>query len=121
MSDLDSLVDFARMEWAPCEVTYFATEKQPNEDVVVGLVRFVKGGIRPGGFLCALLENDLVSAVQCADAHNRTCISAWVTYMVQALPSECYGSSRKVNRWIKAHAAKSAVEAGTSGSEKPKK
>ena len=54
----------------------------------------------PGDFLEAVLSNKLKEAVLFADKTNRGAIVEIVSFCMNALPSECWGSDEKVNAWI---------------------
>lgn len=65
-----------------------------------GLWNYVKHGIPPGFFLCAVLENDLVKATGMADAQNIACLPAYASFLVSKAPGACWGSPEKVDRWV---------------------
>ena len=52
-----------------------------------------------GGFVTAVLENDLVRAFTKADSLNRTMMLEIVTWMVSNMPSASYGSVKNVKEW----------------------
>lgn len=66
------------------------------------LERYIDKGIPPGGFLTAVLSNDLRNAVGRADAENRERIGDYVIYLYNDAPSVCWGSPEKVEAWIAA-------------------
>jgi hypothetical protein len=68
-----------------------------------GLLRYLRRGILPGGFLTAVLQGDLYKAAITADAGNFEAIGTIARALVWALPADAYGSPAKVARW--AHAA----------------
>ena len=53
-----------------------------------------------GGFLTAVLENDLHGALTRADTHNAICLTAWGHILYHYLPSQCWGSPAKVAEWL---------------------
>lgn len=53
----------------------------------------------PGGFLEAVLTNDLFGAVGHADSYNIETIPAICSYVYNELPSICWGSQAKVLAW----------------------
>lgn len=65
-----------------------------------GLWNYVKHGIPPGSFLCAVLENNLVHAAEKADVQNIACLPAYASFLVSKAPGACWGSPEKVSRWI---------------------
>ena len=65
-----------------------------------GIDAFVKDGVPVGGFLEAVLSNDLIEAFGRADENNREAMFDIVYYLYNEVPTECYGSLEKVNNWI---------------------
>lgn len=61
---------------------------------------YVNEGLRPGNFLYAVLCNDLREAVAYADPYNYRNIGDIVNYIYHHLPSECWGSPKKVQAWL---------------------
>ena len=61
--------------------------------------RYVEEGIKPGGFLTAVLCNDLMEAYACADDINTASIRTWVLWLYNDAPSLCYGSIDVVDAW----------------------
>lgn len=64
-----------------------------------GIINWVVYGIRPGGFLNAIIENDLMDAVGKADPTNYTNIRALVGFFYNETPHVCHGSVEKAKRW----------------------
>lgn len=56
--------------------------------------------IRPGGFLMAVLQNNLVQAVNLSDQDNASALRSYATFVYNELPSECWGSSEQCESWI---------------------
>lgn len=65
------------------------------------LERYVQNKIPTGGFLKAVLENDLVQAFGRADDINKYRIGEIIEYIYNELPSLCWGSPEKVQNWLK--------------------
>lgn len=65
-----------------------------------GLARYLRLGIRPGDFLCAVLANDLAEAVHRADPQNRAALSAYIEALDRAAPRDAWGSPDKVDGWV---------------------
>jgi hypothetical protein len=61
--------------------------------------RWVCKGIYPGGFLCAVLTNDLMGAVGRADQTNIAVLVDIVRYVYNWIPGECWGSKEKMAAW----------------------
>jgi len=68
--------------------------------VQVGLDRYVQAKIRPGGFLYAVLTNDLFGALHRADNESRYHLDEIVRHIWHQLPGECWGSVAKVEAWL---------------------
>lgn len=71
--------------------------------------RYIDHGIAPGGFGMALLTNDLKGAFNRADHINMEIIPAHIRWMMDHLPSHCWGSKETVDKWI-AHRGLSGIE-----------
>ena len=54
-----------------------------------------------GGFLRAVLENDLLKAFRKADEDNLRHLKAIVRFVHFNLPVNCWGSPKKVKQWLK--------------------
>jgi hypothetical protein len=67
-----------------------------------GLQRYVETGGGVGGFLTALIENDLVSAVPRADAISFAHIRDLCLWLYNEAPRQCWGSKQKRIDWQKA-------------------
>lgn len=66
-----------------------------------GLFNYMNYGARVGGFLTALLSNDLQKAVLKADDENIKLLREYVQWLTFNAPGEAWGSPEKVNAWIK--------------------
>jgi hypothetical protein len=64
------------------------------------LIRYGRDKIPPGGFLRAILENDLFEAMGRADLENRLNIFHICDYIYNELPSTCWGDKEKVAKWL---------------------
>lgn len=66
-----------------------------------GLIRYLLGGIIPGGFLTAVLTNDLRTAVTLASpVEHLLALPAIVRFLHNEAPSTCAGSPELVGAWI---------------------
>jgi hypothetical protein len=70
-----------------------------RHDTREALIRWASRGIEPGGFLMAVLTNDLKEAMGRADAYNRASLFSIVSFCYNELPSPCWGSPDKVKVW----------------------
>lgn len=83
-------------------------QKRLNPDLEVSnsvkesLDLWVKDGIMPGGFLMAVLRNDLFGALRRADSYNRASIFQIVEYINNEIPSDCWGSADKMEKHFEA-------------------
>ena len=76
------------------------------QNAIESLNLYVDKHIQPGGFLTAVLENDLTAAVATADLHNIAIIPTYVSYIYNNLPKNCWGSKEKVKEWLNNKEAK---------------
>ena len=72
-----------------------------SRHVKESLERYVDDHIEPGGFLRAVLENDLRESFGRADEGNRLELFNIVMYIYSELPAICWGSKKKVDGWLK--------------------
>lgn len=70
------------------------------DHTLAGLDRYVNHGIPPGDFLYCVLTNDLVGAFARADDENYRNLGAIVRYVYNELPSGCWRTPEKIERWI---------------------
>ena len=63
--------------------------------------RYVEKGKKPGDFLTACFENDLVSAVGRADIDNYKLLHDITTWIYCECPRHAWGSPELVAAWIK--------------------
>jgi len=69
-----------------------------------GAEHWIEHGTKPGGFLSAVIENDLLSALGMADDHmTRDDIRAIALWFHWQAPSDCHGSHEKIAAWRKFH------------------
>lgn len=66
----------------------------------IDLINYVNKKNSTGGFLDAVLRNDLMGAVLYADSGNIRAISAIVRFVYNRLPVQCWGSTEKINEWL---------------------
>lgn len=65
------------------------------------LTRYVEHGIKPGGFLTAVLSNDLFGAFSRADPLNAAAMQDIVKFIYNELPAGAWGSPEKVQAFVK--------------------
>lgn len=61
--------------------------------------RYVIEGAEPGGFLTAVLENNLRESLGRADSHNATHIPKLVDALYYSIPAKSWGSAERVSAW----------------------
>lgn len=76
-------------------------EYKISRPTLEALDRYVQHGICPGSFLQAALSNNLVESIGQADLENFRNLPAVANYLYNELPSTCWGSSYKMEQWIK--------------------
>ncbi len=70
------------------------------DDISGAFYRYVLERIRPGGFLYAVLCNNLLESVTRADAQNIGRLKDIVSFMYNVLPSGSFGSNEAVVQWL---------------------
>lgn len=61
---------------------------------------YIENGIKPGSFLTAVLENNLVKAYCYADGINLLAMHDWATWLYNDVPGNAWGSRNKVEAWL---------------------
>jgi len=84
---------------------------QIPERMCGGIERYIEHGIKPGGFLSAVICNDLQAAVARADDENINLLPVYCAYFYNHAPSPCWGSVNKMMAWMQRH--RDAVVAST--------
>jgi hypothetical protein len=62
--------------------------------------KFSLSGIRPSGFVMALLANDLTRTIQIADSQNFFSIKNIIYYVFEHIPHKAWGNYDAVESWI---------------------
>ena len=70
------------------------------ERMMPGIQRYVEHGLQPGSFLCAIIQNNLSQAVGLADNENLKNIPAFIAYLYNECPGNCWGSPEKMKSWM---------------------
>lgn len=71
-----------------------------DENIRESLNRYIKHRIHAGGFLTAVLENNLMEAMGRADSVNRANLHEICKYIYNNLPRESWGSREKVQNYL---------------------
>jgi hypothetical protein len=66
----------------------------------VALEMYLLHGIPPGGFLQAVLTNDLHGAITKADYKNKDCLEDIVKWLFHCAPIDSHGSREKIATWM---------------------
>jgi hypothetical protein len=64
------------------------------------LRRYIEDRIQPGGFLLAVLTNNLVASFMRADEGNCIALKDIVAWVYHQAPSTCWGSREAVHEWL---------------------
>ena len=71
-----------------------------QQNIIDSLYQYAEEGRPTGGFLRAVLENNLMEAFGRADEKNRVVLEYIIQVVYWTLPSPCWGNPEKVNQWI---------------------
>ena len=88
------------MSKTPFMMAKFAYNRKIPQHMHGAIERYINHGILPGGFLTAVLENDLVGAVSRADHINKSMIPTYLEFFYRDIPSTCWGSVENVKTWV---------------------
>lgn len=66
-----------------------------------GMMAYVEDRKEPGGFLSAVICNDLLNAVCRADRENLVVLKEIVQWFYNVAPMGCSGSKQKMALWLK--------------------
>ena len=61
---------------------------------------YVDHGWKTGGFLTAVLSNDLFEAAAKADAHSQIALAEICQYIYNYTPSDCWGGEEHIEVWL---------------------
>lgn len=70
-----------------------------HQDCRHAIFNYLVHGYNPGGFLTAVMTNDLYRAAATADIENSKRLTRVANFVTQALPSCCYGSHAAMEAW----------------------
>ena len=69
------------------------------EHMQAGARLWIEQGIYPGGFMLAVMENDLVEAVGRADETNRERLPDFVSFFYNEAPRACWRTRENIEAW----------------------
>lgn len=77
-------------------------EAMPNIQypTVKSLINYIENGTPTGGFLKAVLSNDLFGAYHRADGNNQNHVREIVRAIYNYAPADCHGSKEAYEKWI---------------------
>lgn len=84
----------------PSDAGYIFNDFYIRDDMLPGIRRYIEHGISPGGFLQAVVQNDLMEACGRADDENLKNLPAYVAYFYNNAPAECWGSTDRMRAWV---------------------
>lgn len=87
-----------------CEITIEEAKARYHaipELILKGLYQYAEHRTPTGGFLRAVLTNDLAEAVGRADQDSLRALQMIVQFMYNEMPSPCWGSKEAVTNWLK--------------------
>ena len=91
------------------------------QHLIDSLYRYANEGYETGGFLKAVLANDLMEAINRADHESLPQLKAICQFIYNELPAPCHGSYAKVAEWLDrdwTRARKLAADAAAEGGGK---
>ena len=65
-----------------------------------GVKRYIEKGIPPGGFLTAVITNNLRLAIGHADPTSLAALTDIVQFFHNESPSDCWGTPEKMKLWM---------------------
>lgn len=68
-----------------------------------GLQLWIEHGVEPGGFLVAVICNDLRGACERADPISRHALFEIVSFLHTYAPRGCWGNEKAYSAWKRAH------------------
>lgn len=69
-------------------------------DIISSLLEYALRGRPTGGFLRAVLSNNLRETIARADHENLAVLKEIVTFVYMELPEPCWGSDERVTAWL---------------------
>lgn len=72
------------------------------ERMLSAIHAYIDGGVIPGGFLRAVICNNMREACCLADEENLQNLPAYVKYFYNNAPGICWGSKERMRAWVTA-------------------
>ena len=83
-----------------CEQTHLRIWAHITMDCQEAIFNYLVYGWEPGGFLTAVMANDLYRAATVADIANVDHLAYVAKFVVYALPQACYGNYDQIKNWL---------------------
>jgi hypothetical protein len=104
-----TFIDVMKSKGLKISVSFDTARRHPvyskiPEMVLDGLYDYFYRGYTPGGFLHAVLTNDLFGAFSTADADSKAQLEALLQFLHQEVPTICYKFEARVKYWVRFHA-----------------
>lgn len=80
--------------------TYSAFGLEVPQDTLESLNLYIEHGLPTGGFLEAVINNDLCQAIGRADEKNMLALPAIVSYLYNEAPMGSWGMPNSFEKWI---------------------
>lgn len=80
-------------------IIYHGAVQRLPDHMHASLVEYIERGSAVGGFLEALLSNDLKQTCIRADSDNVEIIGLYVNWLYDNAPAPCWGSAKKFAAW----------------------
>lgn len=103
-TDLTTQFEYPVAEWWTGEYSVIP------ENLKDGIENYLIHRLKPGGFLSAVIRNDLFGAVGRADTESLNCLLLIVRWFYNRAPSVSHGSSSAMSRWLNRVENESVVE-----------
>ena len=88
------------MEYDYSNSKYGVDYSELPEDLADVFYRYIEHRIPTGGFLEAVLSNDLATSLGRADCRNQLRLHSIVKWIYNEAPATCWGSEAKVKSWL---------------------
>lgn len=100
------------MTKAECAITEAQQKYNIKPLILESLYNYIDAGVPCGGFLTAVLCNDLKESFGRADDFNRDHLFDIVQFLYNKAPAPCWGSPDKVKAWVEKHNERTYYDRG---------
>lgn len=95
------------------ELNFAGYENRIPQHTQASLRRYIEQGCYPGGFVTAVLCNDLMRAINSADSDNLAALPAIAQFVYNRMPETSWGSAEKIRSTVTAFWEAKKVDADT--------